>query len=104
MKLKDLAKKPTLVKVTVDTDNIIKMYGEPLEFWMWDRQDLPTFLQLASLKDNPVELFKLIKDLVLDEDGSKVLGDEMLPVEIMVPVIEAAVKNITNFTPQTSAA
>jgi len=46
-----------------------------------------------------------MKDLVLDEKGNGVLNDgEMLPIEIMVPVIETALKQLGNKLPQTSAA
>lgn len=105
MKLKDLAAKPTLLKVVVEKEAIVKAYGEPLEFYMWDRQDLPTFLQLATMRDDPVQLFEIIRKLVLDEDGKPVLeADDRLPVDIMVPVIETVVERLTNFTPKTSAA
>jgi len=37
MELKKLATKPNLIKVIVDKDTIVEAYGEPLEFYMWDR-------------------------------------------------------------------
>lgn len=102
MQLKELAAKPKLNKVVIDTDNIISLYGEPLEFYMWDRQDIPTFLKIVQMKEDKLELFNLLKDVVLDEAGTPVLQDgEMLPLEVMVAVIEGVVKNLGNSKPQT---
>lgn len=104
MELKQIASKPTLQKVVVDRPFIVEAYGEPLEFYMWDRQSLPTFLRLAQLKDDQEQLFDILKDLVLDSDGKGVLSDgQMLPVDIMVPVLETAIEHLGNTTPQTSA-
>ena len=105
MELKKLATKPNLIKVIVDKDTIVEAYGEPLEFYMWDRQPLPTYLRLSQLQEDELAIFEIMKDLVLDEKGNGVLNDgEMLPIEIMVPVIETALKQLGNKLPQTSAA
>ena len=95
MQLKELAQKPKLELVTVDTPVIVEAYGEPLEFYMMDRQDLPTYLKLAQIKDNQEERFEMVKDIVLDDKGKRVLSDgELLPVDIMVPVLEAAIQRL----------
>lgn len=105
MELKSLATKPKLQKITVDADVIVSAYGEPIDFWMWDRQDLPTYLKLAQVKDNQEELFEILKDLVLDSEGNKILdGGAVMPMEIMVPVIEKAVLHLGKHQPLTSAA
>ena len=105
MQLKELAQKPNLELVTVDPPVIVEAYGEPLEFYMMDRQDLPTYLKLAQIKDNQEEIFEIVKDIVLDDKGKRVLGDgELLPVDIMVPVLEAAIQRLGNMKPQTSEA
>lgn len=103
MELKQLATKPQLEKVTVDDQKVVAAYGEPVVFYMYDRQDLPTYLKLAQLKDDQTELFSVVKQLVLDSDGNTVLNDgEMLPMDILVPVLEAAVAQLGNTKPQTS--
>lgn len=105
MQLKELAAKPKLERVIVDDEVIVKAYGEPLEFYMWDRQDLPTYLKIATLKEDQTQLFEIVRDVVLDEQGNRVLGDgEQLPVDIMVPVLYAAMGKLGNTIPQTSAA
>jgi hypothetical protein len=102
MELKALAAKPKLELVTVDTEAVVAAYGEPLEFWMWDRQDIPTYLKLAQLKEDNSAIFNIVKEIVLDSDGNPVLSDgEMLPIEIMIPVLQAAVKRLGNKKPQT---
>jgi hypothetical protein len=104
MQLKELATKPKLEQVIVDNPVIVEAYGEPLEFYMWDRQDLPTYLKLAQIKDNQEQIFDIVKEVVLDDQANRVLGDgEMLPVDIMVPVLEAAIRRLGNNKPQTSA-
>lgn len=103
MELKQLATKPQLQKITVDNESVVEAYGEPVEFYMYDRQDLPTYLRLAQLREDQDELFTVIRELVLDKTGAKVLNEgEMLPIEIMVPVLEAAVNHLGNVNPQTS--
>ena len=97
MKLKELAAKPILKKVVIDTDFIVDAYGEPLEFFMWDRQDIPTFLRVLQLKEDRAEIFNLVRDTVLDEEGNKILEEgEMLPLEIMIAVVEAVVKRVVH--------
>lgn len=102
MKLKDIAAKPKLTKVTVDSEIIMNAYGEELEFYMYDRQDIPTFMKLSQLKENPAELMALVRDIVLDENGKKVLDpEELLPFEILVEVIRTVVERLGNTSPRT---
>ena len=103
MNLKELAKKPKLIKVEVTDDVVVNAYGESVEFWMYDRQDLPTFLKFANLKENTAELSSILRDLVLDERGKPLLEEgAVLPFEIVVPVIEAVIQRLGNSIPQTS--
>ena len=103
MQLKELATEPTLKKITVDDEVIISAYGEPVDFYMYDRQDLPTYLKLAQIKDNQEEMWSILKDLLLDDKGQPVLtGNKSMPVEIMVPVISKAVDALGKATPLTT--
>ena len=76
MQLKELAQKPKLELVTVTDETVVQAYGEPLEFYMWDRQDLPTYLRIAQLKEDQTQLFDVVKDVVLDEQGRIVTGKQ----------------------------
>lgn len=105
MNIKELARKPELKKITVDNPIVVEAYGEPVDFWMYDRQSVPTYLQLAQLKDNHNDVFEIVKQIIMDENGLPVLNDgEMLPIDIMIPILEAAIIQLGNAQAQTSAA
>ena len=86
MNLKDLAKQPTLIKLTLDDEDIVKEFGEPLDFYTWDRQPMDTFLKIAVRERNDFgELALVLKDLVLDVEGKPVMVDQMtLPGKVMI--------------------
>lgn len=86
MKLTDIAKKPQLVKLTIDDADIIEEFGEPLEFYTQDRQPLDVFIKItAAMGKDSEEVVQLLKALVLDEAGQPVLAnDQVLPPKIAV--------------------
>lgn len=105
MNLKELKAKPQLIQVSVDDPMVVEAYGEPVDFWMFDRQDLPTFLKLSQVNENREYIMELVRELVLDEKGKPILNDgEVLPIEILMKVIEAVVDKLGNFKSQTTAA
>lgn len=89
MKINQIASKPQLIKVILDDADTIKELGEELEFWTWDRQPLDKFMKLASVKqDNPAEIIEVVKALILDEQGTEVIKDDvMLPTQILIRII-----------------
>ena len=56
LKLTQLASKPQLIKITLDTKEIQEKYGDSLEFWILDRQPIDQFIKMADTFD--VLLFK----------------------------------------------
>lgn len=86
MNLKDLAKQPQLIKLTLDDESIVAEYGEPLDFWTWDRQPMDMFLKIAARGSEDMgEMVNVLKDLVLDEDGNKVMVDGLvLPSKVLM--------------------
>lgn len=104
MKLSQLTAKPTLVELTIDDEDIVKTYGEPLTFWVYDRQSLDTFMKLASInEDNFTDIAKTVSEMILDENGKPVLGgEETLPVDVMLKVIDKVVNNLGNTVSQTT--
>jgi len=94
MKINQLASKPQLIKLSVESEAIIAEYGEAIEFWTWDRQPLDKFMKLASIKqDQPNEIIAIVRDLILDEEGKVVLKDDiMLPTKVLIEVIQKVVE------------
>jgi len=105
MKLTQLAKEPKLVKVEIDDEPIVKQYGETIEFWVYDRVDMETFMNLANLegKQNISQVIKVMKDLILDEKGNKIINDKnVLPNDVMIKAVEKTVTMLGNFVTPTS--
>jgi len=104
MKLQQLATKPQLTKIVIDDPKIVEAYGESLEYYIWDRQDMETFMRLASLEEgnNFGELSKIVQLMVLDEKGTPIISkDNQLPIDVMIKVVEATVKSLGNTVTQT---
>ena len=96
MKINQIASKPQLIKVVLDDEATKQELGEELEFWTWDRQPLDKFMKLASVRqDNPEEIIKIVKDLILDEEGKVVIKDDvMLPTQILIRIIQKVVETL----------
>jgi hypothetical protein len=106
MDLKAIATKPQLQKFTLESKFVMDTYGEPLEFYMWDRQSMPTFIRLSSIdKSDFAAMIECVRDLVLDSKGNQMLerGDE-LPVNVMLDLINSVVDHLGNSVGQISAA
>lgn len=97
MKLSQLAAKPQLIKLEVADADTIKEFGEPIEFWTWDRQPLDTFMKLANQSDsqNASGMIDVVRTLILDENGKEVIkGDVMLPSTVLIRVISKIVETL----------
>jgi len=89
MKLSQLASKPQLIKMTLDDEDTIKEFGEPVEFYTWDRQPMDTFMRLASVSNkDPEIMIGIIRTLILDEEGKEIITtDAMLPSSVLLRVV-----------------
>jgi hypothetical protein len=96
MKLTQLAAKPQLVKIELNDEDVVKEYGESLEFWIWDRQPMDQFVRLAKMDASNFEmLVEAVNGMVLDEDGNPVLKDGVvLPTNVMTKVIGKVVETL----------
>ena len=96
MKLTQLAAKPQLVKIELNDEDVVKEFGEALEFWIWDRQPMDKFVRLAQMKgDNISELIAAVNEMVLDEEGAPVIKDGLvLPTNVMTKVIGKVVETL----------
>jgi hypothetical protein len=93
MKLNQLIAAPQLTKVSLDDEDVIKEFGEPLEWWIWDRQPLDRFLKLASAEGNTGDqIVATMREMILDEEGNPLLvGDATLPTTVLVKVMNKMV-------------
>jgi hypothetical protein len=93
MNLKDLAAQPKLIKMTLDDEDIIKEYGEPLDFWTWDKQPIDAFLKMANNigKDQDI-IGETVKRMVLDESGEPIITEGVaLPGPVLMKVVNKIV-------------
>jgi len=96
MELKQLAAKPQLVKVTIDSEDIITTYGEALDFYTWDRQPMDTFLKVAAGDRSDFgAMVSVLKDMVLDSEGNPVIVDGLvLPPKVLMAVFTKLVEQL----------
>lgn len=96
MKLTQLAAKPQLIKISLEDEETISQYGEPLDFWVYDRQPIDKFVKLATLKsENTAELIGVVNEMILDEDGTAVIKEGVvLPMDVMTKVIGKVVERL----------
>jgi hypothetical protein len=80
MKLSQLSAKPQLIKLVLDDEEIIKEYGEAIEFYTWDRQPLDIFMKLASVsQSNSKDMFGIVKTMLLDENAKEIVTEDQIP-------------------------
>lgn len=93
MKLSQLCSRPVLIEITLDDEDTVKEYGEPLTFHTWDRQPMDVFMKLAMATEGQVSsVIGIVKDLILDDTGRPILSDgNMLPT----PVLMRAIARVT---------
>jgi hypothetical protein len=96
MKLTQLSAKPQLIKISIDDEDVVKEFGESLDFWIYDRQPLDQFVRLAQMKsENFGDLIEVVNSMVLDEEGNRILqGENMLPTNVMTKVIGKVVETL----------
>jgi hypothetical protein len=96
LKLTQLASKPQLIEIILDTEEIKAKYGDSLSFHILDRQPIEQFIKMATLgADNYGEMIKMVNGLVLDEKGQPAVKDgEALPNDVMMTVIGAVVERL----------
>lgn len=89
MKLSEITSEPKLIEISLNDEEILKEYSEPLTFYTWDRQPMDVFLRLANLEQkNTGDLINIVKTLILDENGKQILTDKnMLPTGILMKAI-----------------
>lgn len=93
MNLASLAAEPKLIKVTLDSPDLIAQFspdGSPLEFYTLDIVSLSTYFEFFNKRQESDfdGLVKLCQTLILKEDGTPLLGpSQQLPPLIMTSAI-----------------
>jgi hypothetical protein len=90
MKINELASKPTLIQIDLDTADIVEKYGEPVTFWTYDIVSLSTYFDFYNARTNSEfdSLSKMMNKLILLEDGSAAIQEgEDLPIDIAAAAI-----------------
>lgn len=96
MDLKSLAAKPKLIPIELKDEATIAKYGESVIFYTWDRQNMDTFVKLATLDyQNLAVVASTVKELVLDSNGNSIVNDEeILPTDVMLKAINLVVEEL----------
>jgi hypothetical protein len=94
MKLSQLAAKPQLIKIVLDDKELVEAYGDELEFWIYDRQDMDTFVKLATLDAQEFDkIAGLVNNMIMDENGEIIAKDgHVLPIKVLMKAIEKVVE------------
>jgi len=89
MKLNQIVSKPQLTRVELNNEEVIKLYGEPLEWWVWDRQPLDKFFKMMNADAASGEqIVSVLTEMILDETGEPLLKDgASLPTNILMMVV-----------------
>lgn len=96
MKLSQLAAKPQLIKIEITDEELVKEFGEVIEFYTYDRQPLETFMKLANADHtNTSSMIGIVRTLILDEEGKEIIaGENMLPTNVLIAVISKIVETL----------
>jgi len=95
MKLSELSQKPKLIQILINNKDIVKKYGEELEFHIYDRQPLDVFTKLANAKEDTAGVTELIQEMILDEEGNPVVKDgNVLPLDVIMEAVTLITKEL----------
>lgn len=90
MDISKLARKPKLQKLVLKDDDIIEMFGEPIEFYMYDHVDITSYFNFYKVQQSQdaALLNELLRKLVLKEDGTPAIKEEeVLPTQIVLSIL-----------------
>lgn len=96
MKLEKLSQKPKIIKNTIDDEDIVKEFGEAIEFYTWDRIPIDQFIKLASVDQNNYHsVLDAVSELILNEEGKPIINKETsLPNKVLMRVVTKVVNNL----------
>ena len=90
MDIAQLARKAELIKITLDSPELVEAYGEAITFWMKDFIDITNYFDFfkAQSDSDAAKLGKLLTQMVLKEDGSAAMAiDDLLPIDVQIALL-----------------
>jgi hypothetical protein len=90
MDIKQLAKKPELMEIIIDDENIVETYGETITFHMYDNVDINTYFDFYKIQQEQdgKKLNELIKKIIVDKEGNPCINDDdSLPIDVTLAVL-----------------
>ena len=95
MLITELASKPQLVEITLEDQSIIDKYGEPISFWVWDRQPMDKYIQMAQNEKDIGVIMNIAKEMILDDTGKPVIsGEAVLPGDVAFKALTKVVETL----------
>lgn len=96
MDLKALAAKPNLKQIALDDTDTVAEYGEPLIFYIFDRQPIDSFVRMANLRAGEFrDIVDIVNAMILDSEGQPVVSENAtLPNKIYMRVIEKVIAEL----------
>jgi len=95
MKITELASAPKLVEIKLEDETTVEKYGEPISFWVWDRQPMDKYIQMAQNDKDLTIIMNIAKEMILDEEGKPVMTqDAMLPGDIAFKALTKVVETL----------
>lgn len=95
--LTEFAKTPELLEIVLDTEDIVKEYGEPIVFYMKDFVDINTYFDFfrSQADGNNAGLTAILRKLILNSEGKPVLTqDQELPVDLSIAALSKINENL----------
>lgn len=90
MNIKNYASVPKLIEIILDSEELLERYEEPITFYTYDIVPMTTYFEFFNARSNNefVQLDKIMKNMILDSNGNRVLADnEDLPIDIAAAAI-----------------
>lgn len=97
MDISKFAKKPELMKVEIDDEDIVKEYGDSITFYIYDNVDISTYFDFYKVQQEQdgIKLQALMRKIILKEDATPALAaDEMLPMDLTLAALVKINENL----------
>jgi hypothetical protein len=90
MDISKFAKKPELIKIVLNTPEIMETYGSEVSFWIMDSVDLSTYFDFykSQADQDGDKLAEIMRKLIRNEAGEPAMAaGEILPVDLAIAAL-----------------